>query len=292
MRIRAALVLLLVLVTAMSVSLPSSASETKSLCSKSDHLTVQLPDPVSRRRYEIYVSLPADYSESSGKTYPLVIIADGGRAFPTLSCDARALANSNAIDQAVIVGLSYALGENLEDSRRRDYTPVALPSSGKLYGGAAAYQRYLGDVVLPYLQDHYRVASNRRIFWGHSYGGLLGARILLTEPSLFQTYLLGSPSFWFADEAIFDLEAGYAEGHHQLNAEALLYVGSLETGGYDSAHREKSRDMVAGMHKFEERLRSRGYSGLRISSTVIPGKDHIGSARPGFAWAIKKALGN
>ncbi|WP_158704605.1 alpha/beta hydrolase-fold protein [Rhizobium sp. NXC24] len=156
-----------------------------------------MPDPVSRRRYEIYVSLPADYSESSGKTYPLVIIADGGRAFPTLSCDARALANSNAIDQAVIVGLSYALGENLEDSRRRDYTPVALPSSGKLYGGAAAYQRYLGDVVLPYLQ-----------------------------------------------------------------------------------------------HKFEERLRSRGYSGLRISSTVIPGKDHIGSARPGFAWAIKNALGN
>lgn len=32
--------------------------------------------------------------------------------------------------------------------------------------------------------------------------------------------------------------------------------------------------MLGGMHEFEERLRSRGYGDLRISSEVMAGKDH------------------
>ncbi|WP_376745690.1 alpha/beta hydrolase [Sinorhizobium psoraleae] len=159
---------------AVSFVVLSSRTEARSSCSQRERATIELPDPVSGRQYEIYVSLPAGYSENRLTSYPLVIIADGGRAFPELSCDAWMLAESKAIGPAIVVGLSYALGENLADSRRRDYTPSPLPGSGKVYGGAAAYQRYLRDVVVRYVEDRYRIASDRRIFWGHSYGGLLG----------------------------------------------------------------------------------------------------------------------
>ncbi|OAM62018.1 hypothetical protein A8L48_06285 [Rhizobium rhizogenes] len=253
---------------------------------------MQLPDPASGRRYEIYISLPADYSERPERNYPLLVIADGGRAFPKLSCDARLLAENRQVEEAVVVGLSYALGEALEDSRRRDYTPVTLPGSGRIYGGATAYQNYLRDVVLHYVEDRYRIASGRRIFWGHSYGGLLGAHILLTEPSLFQTYILGSPSFWFADEAIYRLEDDYAKRRHQLNAHVLFYVGGLETSRHDPARKGKTNDMVAGMQKFQSRLRSRGYGGLNISSKIMEGTDHISAVRPGFMWGLRAALGN
>ncbi|MBK5567896.1 alpha/beta hydrolase-fold protein [Ensifer sp. SSB1] len=267
-------------------------SEAKPSCSPSNRITVQLPDPVSGRRYEIYVSLPPDYGEKLEKSYPLVIVADGGRAFAKLRCDTRALADSNAIAQPILVGLSYALGENLEDSRRRDYTPLPLPESGKVYGGAAAYQHYLSDVVLRYVDDHYRVAPRERIFWGHSYGGLLGAHILLTQPSLFQTYILGSPSFWFGNDAIFELETSFAQRQRQLDATVLLYVGGLETPRHDPSRKGKTRDMVGGMKKFENRLRSREYDRLQVSSTVFAGRDHITSVRPGFAWGIHTALGD
>lgn len=86
------------------------------------------------------------------------------------------------------------------------------------------------------------------------------------------------------------LEASFAEPHRQLDATVLLYAGSLETPRYDPARKGKTRDMIAGMHKFEERLRSRRYNGLQISSTVLPGKDHISSVGPEFAWGIKAAL--
>ncbi|MBP2238855.1 putative alpha/beta superfamily hydrolase [Sinorhizobium kostiense] len=275
---------------AAAIFLFSMRSEAGPLCPKGDELKVRLPDPVSGRQYEIYVSLPADYAMNSDRSYPLVIIADGGRAFSKLKCDARTLENGKAIRQSIIVGLSYALGDDLQDSRRRDYTPAALPKGGKLYGGAAAYQRYLRDVVLRYVEDHYRVAPTNRIFWGHSYGGLFGAHILLTEPSLFQTYVLGSPSFWFANEAIYDLEARYAETNRQLSATVFLYVGGLETARYDPARKGRTRDMISGMQKFEERLQARRYEGLQISSIVITGKDHVSSVRPGFGWALKAAL--
>ncbi|MFJ1311542.1 alpha/beta hydrolase [Agrobacterium sp. P15N1-A] len=259
-------------------------------CKESTPITVPLPDPVSGRRYEIYVSLPAGYAEVPTRSYPLVILADGGRAFPRLSCAARAVSRDSARDEPIVVGLSYAAGEDLEDSRRRDYTPTKLRNSAKAYGGAAAYQTYLANVVLPYVEGHYRVSGGRRIFWGHSYGGLLGAHILLTAPSTFQTYILGSPSFWFDDGAIMDFETRYANRHRKLEANVILYVGGLEISRYDPQRKGKTRDMVQGLNAFETRLASRNYAGLRLTSKVIAGTDHRSSVGPGFAWGLNAAF--
>lgn len=271
-----------------AVAVPAIA---KPACPNLAPVTVSLPDPVSGRHYEVYISLPSGHADNPGKTYPLLILADGGRAFPNLSCDVRTLSLNGAIgEEPVVVGLSYAAGEDLEDSRRRDYTPVTQGPSNKVYGGAAAYQTYLRDVVLPHVESRYRTDPNRRLFWGHSYGGLLGAHILLTEPRLFQTYLLGSPSFWFADEAIYDFEDAYAKRNRRLHATVLLYVGGQEISRYDPARKGNTRDMVSGMQAFAARLQGRSYSGLKLRSTIIAGKDHRSSVRPGFNWALKKAL--
>lgn len=260
-------------------------------CNTVNPLTVPLPDPASGRRYEIYVSLPDGYAANPSKSYPLLILADGGRAFPKLSCDVRALAKSGAIgEEPVVVGLSYAIGEDLEDSRRRDYTPVADGPTSRVYGGAAAYQTYLRNVVLPHVGRHYRTDPARRVFWGHSYGGLLGAHILLTEPGLFQTYLIGSPSLWFANHAIYGFEEAYAKRNKQLDATVILYVGGLEISRYDPSRKGNTRDMVAGVQAFVSRLSAHGYSGLQLRSSVIAGKDHRSSVRPGFAWALTQAL--
>jgi uncharacterized protein len=270
------------------VAAPSGAN---AACPSVKPVTVPLPDPVSGRRYEIFVSLPSGYADNPGKTYPLLVLADGGRAFPNLSCEVRALGLKGAIgEEPIVVGLSYAAGEDLEDSRRRDYTPVAQEPSNRVYGGAAAYQAYLRTVVLRHVESHYRTDPGRRLFWGHSYGGLLGAHILLTEPGLFQTYLIGSPSFWFADQAIFGFEDTYAKRNRRLDATVLLYVGGLEISRYDPARKGNTRDMVAGMQAFASRLLERGYGGLQLRSTVIPGKDHRSSVRPGFVWALTEAL--
>lgn len=275
-----------------SILMSASPAHAEADCKESETVTVSLPDPVSGRHYEIYVSLPSGYADDTSQTYPLVVLADGGRAFPKLGCSARAMAEGDPGKKAILVGLSYAGEEDLEDSRRRDYTPTKLAGASKAYGEAAAYQTYITNVVLSYIDAHYRVADGQRIFWGHSYGGLLGAHILLTAPSTFQTYILGSPSFWFGNSAILDFETRYASSHRKLDANVILYVGGLETARYDATRKGNTRDMIKGMQQFEKRLRSRNYDGLHLVSTVIPGKDHRSSVGPGFHWGLGVALGD
>lgn len=283
--------LLLAASLAALLSVAAAPVSAHAACPGPDSVTVPLPDPVSGRVYEIYVSLPASYADNPDRRYPLLVMADGGRAFPKLVCDARDPALKKTIDEGlIVVGLSYAAGEDLEDSRRRDYTPVAQGPTSRVYGGAAAYQTYLRTVVLRHVDSHYRTDPGHRLFWGHSYGGLLGAHILLTDPGLFQTYLLGSPSFWFADQAIYGFEDAYAKKSKRLDATVLLYVGGQEISRYDPARKGNTRDMVAGMQAFASRLLERGYGGLQLRSTVIEGKDHRSSVRPGFAWAVTEAL--
>lgn len=128
-----------VLTASLAALLSVAAAAANAACSSPNSVIGPLPDSVSGRQYEIYVSLPDGYADNPGKRYPLLVLADGGRAFPNLSCDVQTLARNSAIgEEPIVVGLSYAAGEDLEDSRRRDYTPVAGDPANRVYGRAAA----------------------------------------------------------------------------------------------------------------------------------------------------------
>lgn len=260
------------------------------LC-KHETRTLAVPDPVSGRRYAITVSLPDDFSEHPRRRRPVLVLADGWRAFPSLACLGRSLARKNGISiDPVIVGLSYALGEDLQNSRRRDYTPVPRVDSSLVYGGAEPYKKYLHDVVLARVEAEFHTDPVQRIFWGHSYGALLGAYMLLTQPDMFQTWLLGSPSFWYEEGVIYAFEKTYAQNNDRLDARVLLYVGGSEVARYDPARRGFTRDMVAGVREFRARLQARKYAGLSLNSTVLKGRDHRSVAIPGFEWALRTAF--
>ena len=296
-RSRFPLVLALAALIATCLSAPIEAAEGKAgkwrSCDPGGILTQSVPDPVSGRSYDIEVSLPSGYDAAAAKLYPVLYLADGGRAVRPLACEVRALYGEGSLrEDPIIVGLSYAKGENLEVSRKRDYTPVALKPGDTAYGGASAYQLYLRQTVIPYVERQYRADPGRRLYWGHSYGGLLGTRILLTEPDLFATYMLGSPSFWFGDQAILAIEADYAKANSDLKAEVLMYVGGDEVSRYDAGRRGYTKDMVGGVKAFEARLRERGFPGLSIRSLVVPGKNHRNSIPAGFGWAITSVLGS
>lgn len=254
--------------------------------------TLSVPDPVSGRSYDVEISLPPDYDADTSRRHPVLYLADGGRATRPLTCLVKALYSKGELtEEPIIVGLSYAKGETLEVSRKRDYTPVPLKPGDTAYGGGQAYQLYLRATVISHVESLYRVDPGQRLYWGHSYGGLLGTRILLTEPGLFKTYILGSPSLWFANHAILALEADYAKANSDLKANVLMYVGGLEVSRYEPARRGQTRDMVGDMKAFEAQLKQRSFPSLSIRSLVVPGKNHRNTIPPGFTWAITSVLG-
>lgn len=258
-----------------------------------------VPNTATGRRYDIWVDLPPSYFDSD-KPYPVVFTTDADYGVPVIrSLRRRIGAKGRNIEDFVLVGLSYGIGEQSMPSKRRDYTPsdpFARPgtrpsnaySHDDAYGEAAAYRDYIERDVFPVIARHYRVDMQRKIYVGHSLGGLFGGYVLLTKPAMFSHYILGSPSLWFDRRMLFDLEAAQARQRRDLQAQVFLSIGAYETTGQSPRHMKT--DMVGDMTRFEQALRSRRYPGLRITSEILPDEDHLTvlprTITHGLLWAL------
>ena len=252
-----------------------------------------VPDPVSGRDYEVFVSLPASYETSPQRRYPVLYVTDADYAFPIIRQIARRVnLDGPVIEEFILVGLSYARGDTGTVSRNRDYTPTPngpRRASTMLHGEGPVYQAYLKTRALPFIEDRFRADPARRVLLGHSYGGLLGAQILFTDPTLFHGYILGSPSFWFDRRHIMTLEAAYARSHDDLPADVFMYIGAHEVPG-PGPRNTSGADMVADMRTMEQVLKSHGYPGLQVRSTVLDDEDHLTVAPVGFTRALLAVL--
>ena len=249
-----------------------------------------VPDPASKRGYQVFVSLPASYQKEPNRRYPVLFVTDANYAFPVIREVSRRLNVEHAqIADFILVGLSYAKGEDGTLSRDRDYTPTPNGPSGTpagtVQGQGIAYQAYLRDRVIPFIAQRYRTDPKRALFLGHSYGALLGAQILFTYPGMFSGYILGSPSLWYDKHHIFDMEARYAAGHRDLPAKVYMYVGEYETSRFNRVN-----DLVADNRELEGRLKKRKYPNLVLKSDVLNDEDHLSVAPRGFIHGLKYLL--
>jgi hypothetical protein len=154
-------------------------------------------------------------------------------------------------------------------------------------GGADRFLAFIGDELRPWVQDRFGVDAADSTYFGHSLGGLFGTYVLLTEPTSFGRYGIGSPSLWWHEEIIFEHETRYAEGHDDLPAKVFYSIGEYEN--YDGRQRESERlsaheraqaslryvDMVADTERLVASLRTREYPNLEMASVVLPGEFHI-----------------
>jgi len=253
-----------------------------------------VPDPASHRDYQVFVALPPSYRSQPARRFPVLYVTDADYAFPVVRRIALRLNGEGpAIEEFILVGLSYARGEDGMESRRRDYTPApgAPADAGPTpRGQAAAYQEYLRDQVLPFVAGRYRTDEGRRLFLGHSYGGLLGAHILLTDPQLFAGYIIGSPSFWYDHHDMLGREAAYATSHRDLPANVYIYVGEYEETRKGDPRFAKIYDMVSDAESFAKVLQSRRYPSLRLRLDVLNDEDHLTVAPRGFTHGLKYLL--
>ncbi|MBA4094489.1 MAG: IroE protein [Candidatus Accumulibacter sp.] len=236
------------------------------------------------RDYQVFVALPDSYATSK-RAYPVVFVVDADYAFPVVRNIASRLSRHAGMEEAIVVGLSYAKGDAAVFSRRRDYTPTTprthayrsdMPGRAPAFGEASAYGRYLTGEVFPFIARHYRADMGRKIFVGHSYGSLLGLQMMLDAPRSFDHYILGSPSLWFDAGIMFERERAYAARNKDLPASVSFGIGSLETlpPGKKRSRSEEEADMVADLREFDAALKGRGYRHLRTRLKVFADEDH------------------
>jgi predicted alpha/beta superfamily hydrolase len=250
-----------------------------------------------KRDYQLLVALPESYATSQ-RSYPVLFVTDANYAFPLVRSIAQRLSKHAGLEEAIVVGLSYAKGDTGNYSRRRDYTPSTprannyvsdMPGRAAAFGEADAYGRWIADEVFPLVAASYRADMRRKVFVGHSYGSLLGLQVLLTRPATFEHYILGSPSLWYDGGVLFEREAAYAKTHRDLAASVFFGIGGLETGPAGKRAQDDA-DMVADLARFDAALTARRYPGLAMRRMVFAGEDHASGFPLLFTHGLRSYL--
>lgn len=229
------------------------------------------------------LSIATPFRYVSMEAAPLILCLDGAWTAGTVRDATRIMSMSGEAPEALVAGLSFTdatMGDYLR-SRARWFCPTewvppeitgvkGIEASDT--GQALGYLDFIRSQVLPRLHADLRISETWLV--GHSFSGLFGLRTLFTEPTLFDKYLLASPSIWWDDRVMLDIEAEYASAHDDMQARLFLTAGEEESS-------LESFNMCGNMVEMSERLSSRGYAGLDISHAILPTESHsstIGAA--------------
>lgn len=146
---------------------------------------------------QLNVYFPDGYNEKDTTHYNVIYLLDGGMdedfvhivglvQFNTFPWIAR-------VPNSIIVGV-------VNVDRKRDMTfPTTVAADKKAYpttGGSAKFISFIEKELQPWVNSHFKTNSNATLI-GESLGGLLATEILYTKPSLFNYYIIVSPSLWW-----------------------------------------------------------------------------------------------
>jgi len=232
--------------------------------------------------HQLVVTTPFRYGSLAEA--PLILCLDGAWTAGTVRDATRIMSMSGEAPEAIVASLAFT-DDTMSDyirSRARWFCPTQwVPPEitgvkgvvAEDMGRALIYLAFLRDQVMPLLQRDYRVSQKWLV--GHSFSGLFGLRTLFSAPELFDNYLLASPSIWWDNRVMLDIEAEYAGEHDDLSARVFLTAGEEE----DSLGGEFN--MCGNVTDMADQLTARNYPSLNLANVVLPTESHsstIGAA--------------
>lgn len=227
--------------------------------------------------YELFVATPRDYRKS-GKTYPVVYLLDADYSFALVRNIVQHFVDRENLPPMILVAIAYpgaaSNRETYRMNRTRDYTPVYAPDGGygaeyqKLSGGGPKFRAFFAKELIPFIDRKYPSTKGERAIVGHSYGGLFATFVLLTEPDLFNRYIIVSPSLWYANRTAISMADAMASNGLRPGARVFFAVGSSEN------QPQNGRAMVDDLKELLSKLRKQKLPGLVISSRIFEGETH------------------
>jgi uncharacterized protein len=223
---------------------------------------------VAGEKYVIQVSLPIGYS-STHKSYPVLYVLDGDKSFGMTKEISDWLMWNHEIKDIIVIGISYGQGMDAWwNKRARDFTPSKDTIFGKDFqnaGGADNFIKFIKNELFPLVCKSYRTNQDSSAISGLSFGGLLSSYILLTQPAMFQGYIISAPTLVWNNNSILKLETEYFNSHKELNKTVYISYGSLDYKDW----------VINPSDEFIKMIRIHNYKGLTFVPKIFEGETHI-----------------
>jgi predicted alpha/beta superfamily hydrolase len=149
---------------------------------------------------EVNVYLPEGYRDSVHLKYPVIYLLDGSmnEDFLHVAGLMQFLNMMGMHEPSIVIGIANV-------DRKRDFTyPTTIEADKKDFpttGGSAKFISFIEEDLKPFVQGYYRMNGEETLI-GQSLGGLLATEILINHPTLFDNYIIVSPSLWWDNESL------------------------------------------------------------------------------------------
>jgi predicted alpha/beta superfamily hydrolase len=225
--------------------------------------------------YELIVSLPGSYDESSDRKYPVLYYTDAYWDAPLLTSLYLDLTFDKAIPEFIMVGISYPGDVNYSALRSRDLTPTKNITRNRDSGGGPDFLKFIKETVVPKIETEYRTQNNERAIAGWSFGGLFALYALYSDPSFFKRYIAISPATLWDDGFIGKLDDSFFSLNKELSARVFISYGEKEDENFSGAVAE-----------FQKKIEDRQYKKIHLANYMVKNMGHAGSKSSGYAEGL------
>jgi predicted alpha/beta superfamily hydrolase len=172
----------------------------------------------------VNIYLPEGYATDTAK-YNVVYLLDGSADEDFIHIAGLVqFANFpwiNLLPKSIVVGIA-----NID--RKRDFTyPTTIAKDKQDFpttGSSESFINFIEKELQPFITKNYKVNSNKMLI-GQSLGGLLATEILFKKPTLFNQYVIISPSLWWDNESLLKLNPECLQANFQQVTPVFVAVG-------------------------------------------------------------------
>lgn len=245
----------------------------------------QIRSTVLSETRTLNIYLPDGYSDKDTTSYPVIYLLDGGAdedfihvaglvQFCTFPWVKR-------LPPSIVVGIANT-------HRERDMTfPTTIKGEKERFpttGGSTKFISFIADELQPYITKQFHTNGQTTII-GESLAGLLATEVLFTRPSLFDKYIIISPSLWWDNGSLLGKRPALPDATRKIG----IYIGVGKEG---LAPSEQPHVMEVDANLLADKLQEFKDKGISVYLDYLPDENHatIGhqAVYNAFKWLYRK----
>ena len=219
------------------------------------------------RALNIY--LPEGYNLKDSIKYPVIYLLDGSADEDFIHIVGIVQYNSfewiNIVPKSIVVGIATV-------DRRRDFTfPTTIQTDKKKYPSTGHSDKFISFIeteLQPFINHKFKTNQSKTII-GQSLGGLLETEILLKKPTLFNKYIIVSPSLWWDNGSLLNQNSEILNNTFTQKTE--IYIGVGKEGLTPT---EVPRVMEVDANLLADKIKQTKSKTITVLFDYLPQEDH------------------
>ena len=228
-----------------------------------------IPSKILGEKRILNIYLPDDYNPSDSIKYPVIYLLDGSSDEDFIHIVGLVQYCSfewvNQVPKSIVVGIATV-------ERRRDFTfPTTIENDKKKYpstGNSAKFISFIEKELQPFVEKKFKTTASKTII-GQSLGGLLETEILFKKPTLFNKYIIISPSLWWDNGSLLKQNTSIVD--KTFTQETEIYIGVGKEGETPT---EIPRIMEQDASLLAEMIKSGKSKTVHVLFDYLPQENH------------------